>query len=378
MDLLPATNFDAAFIRFQELVNSKSGKPFSNFDEGMAAVWESYKPRLREHVLEILSAESWSLADIGTGRILDHTIAAIEIQDASKNLINNLVSWQNRYGHANRDHRALIEAQSNAAARNPVEQALFDHFCTDRPHAETFEQIADLSGRKYPLAAYLFFLRDSGRFMPIQPTGFDRAFQALGIEFSTLRQCNWENYEAYNAVLQDLRPRIGKAASLSNVRLVDAHSFCWIYSTLLKQELEGALLPQPGTSGTGHIIGGKQKSIIAMRYSVEDTVKNSNGQRVERTVKNKELRMAAAQLEDHIAALLELQDNKCALTGISLQFDGADADPNLLPSVDRIDSNGHYEIGNLQIVCRFINFWKSDTDNDEFSRLLMLVRGEEQ
>lgn len=378
MDLLPATNFDAAFIRFQELVTAKSGKPFSSFDEGMAAVWESYKPRLREHALDILSAESWSLADIGTGRILDRTIEAIEIQDAGKNLINNLVFWQNRYGHANRDHRVLIEAQSSPAVRNAVEQALFDHFRTDRPDDESFEQIAELTGRKYPLAAYLFFLRDSARCMPIQPTGFDRAFQALGIEFSTLRQCNWENYEAYNAVLQDLRPRIGKAASLSNVRLVDAHSFCWIYSTLLKQELEGALLPQPGTSGTGHIIGGKQKSIIAMRYSVEDTVKNSNGQRVERTVKNKELRMAAAQLEDHIAALLELQDNKCALTGISLQFGGVGADQNLLPSVDRIDSNGHYEIGNLQIVCRFINFWKSDTDNDEFSRLLMLVRGEEQ
>lgn len=378
MDLLPANNFDAAFIRFQELVTAKSGKPFSSFDEGMAAVWESYKPRLREYALDILSAESWSLADIGTGRILDRTIEAIEIQDAGKNLINNLVFWQNRYGHANRDHRVLIEAQSNPAVRNAVEQALFDHFRTDRPDDESFEQIAELTGRKYPLAAYLFFLRDSARFMPIQPTGFDRAFQALGIELSTLRQCNWENYEAYNAVLQDLRPRIGKAASLSNVRLVDAHSFCWIYSTLLKQELEGSLLPLPGTSGTGHIISGKQKSIIAMRYSVEDTVKNSNGQRVERTVKNKELRMAAAQLEDHIAALLELQDNKCALTGLSLQFDGADADPNLRPSVDRIDSNGHYEAGNLQIVCRFINFWKSDTDNDEFSRLLMLVRGEEQ
>ena len=86
MDLLPATNFDAAFIRFQELVTAKSGKPFSSFDEGMAAVWESYKPRLREHALDILSAESWSLADIGTGRILDRTIEAIEIQDAGKNL----------------------------------------------------------------------------------------------------------------------------------------------------------------------------------------------------------------------------------------------------------------------------------------------------
>jgi hypothetical protein len=50
-------------------------------------------------------------------------------------------------------------------------------------------------------------------------------------------------------------------------------------------------------------------------------------------------------------------------------------DKNLLPSVDRKDSNGHYEVGNLQIVCQFINFWKGDSDNEEFKRLLMLVRG---
>lgn len=375
--MLIAKNFDAAFARFQELVTAKSGKPFSSFDDGMAAVWESYKPRLRKHALSTLSADSWQSADIGTGRILDQTIEAIEIQDASKNLTNNLVFWQNRYGHANRDHRALLEAQSNPSLRNALEQALFDHFRADRAEGESFEQIAELSGRKYPLTAYLFFLRDSARYMPIQPTGFDRAFEALGIDFQTLRQCNWSNYETYNAILQELRPSISKAANLSNVRLVDAHSFCWIYSTLLKQELEGSLLPKPGTSGTGHIIGGRQKSIIAMRYSVEDTAKNSNGQRVERVVKNKDLRMTSSQLEEYIAVLLDLQDNKCALTGIPLQFHGDGADPNLLPSVDRIDSNGHYETGNLQIVCRFINFWKSDSENDEFRRLLMLVRGEE-
>ena len=50
---------------------------------------------------------------------------------------------------------------------------------------------------------------------------------------------------------------------------------------------------------------------------------------------------------------------------------------NLRPSVDRIDSNGHYEHGNLQIVCQFVNFWKADSNNEEFKRLLMLVRSAE-
>ena len=72
--------------------------------------------------------------------------------------------------------------------------------------------------------------------------------------------------------------------------------------------------------------------------------------------------------------MLDVQRDRCALTGIRFNFMGPDADKNLLPSVDRIDSNGHDEAGNLQIVCQFINFWKGDSDNEEFKRLLTLVR----
>ena len=77
------------------------------------------------------------------------------------------------------------------------------------------------------------------------------------------------------------------------MRLVDAHSFCWILSTLLKQEAEGTIAPTAGSAGQGRIIGGREKSILAMRYSVEHTVRNSNGQVVQRILKNKELRMSS-------------------------------------------------------------------------------------
>lgn len=114
-----------------------------------------------------------------------------------------------------------------------------------------------------------------------------------------------------------------------------------------------------------------------MRLSIENTAKNSNGQIVERTVKNKELRMSSADLDKHLAELFARQENVCALTGIPFDFHSAGGDKNLFPSPDRIDSNGHYEEGNIQVVCQFINFWKGDSDNEEFKRLLMLVRGEE-
>jgi hypothetical protein len=94
-------------------------------------------------------------------------------------------------------------------------------------------------------------------------------------------------------------------------------------------------------------------------------------------VKNKETSMTPKELETLIESLLDIQENRCALTGIAFQFHGQGADKNLLPSVDRIDSDGHYESENLQVVCQFINFWKGASDNEDFKRLLMLVRGVE-
>lgn len=368
-------DFDAVFQRFLELVKSKPGHPFRGFDEGLIAVWESYKPRLREHALSLLGIDAWSESEVGSGAILNRTIDAIEIQDSRLNLTNNLIFWQNRFGHANRDHRVLLEAATNPKLCAEIEALLFDLYRGNGGEGATFDRLSDLAGGKYPLFAYLFFLKDMDRFMPIQPTGFDRAFRALGIDFTTLRQCSWDNYADYNATLDGLRHLIANAVGIEAIRLVDAHSFCWVLSSLIKQEAEGTLERARGGKDAGRVLGGREKSIIAMRYSVENTVRNANGQIVERTLKNKDLRMSSAELEKLIASLLDLQDNRCALTWIPFHFHGPDSDQNLLPSLDRIDSDGHYEAENLQIVCQFINFWKGTDDNEEFKRLVMLVRG---
>lgn len=43
-------------------------------------------------------------------------------------------------------------------------------------------------------------------------------------------------------------------------------------------------------------------------------------------------------------------------------------------SLDRIDSSGHYEQGNLQLVCKFINRWKGAAPNAQFLSLLNELR----
>lgn len=133
-----------------------------------------------------------------------------------------------------------------------------------------------------------------------------------------------------------------------------------------------AAAPKPANgAGKVRIGDGRAKAIAGMKYSILNTVQNANGQTVGVTVKNKDLKMLASELDALLPRLLKVQKERCALTGLPFQYDG---DKNMLPSADRIDSSGHYEKANLQLVCRFINFWKQATPDDEFRRLIGIVR----
>ena len=52
-------------------------------------------------------------------------------------------------------------------------------------------------GAKYDLLAYLFFIKDCSRFLPIRAKEFDKRFELLGVDFKTSFKCSWENYAQY-------------------------------------------------------------------------------------------------------------------------------------------------------------------------------------
>lgn len=365
-------DFAPGFARFQDLHERFAAEKFKRFDEGLIAAWESYKPRLRDYALGQLKSDSWSEDDIGSGTIIEQTIDAIEIQASHGDLTNNLVFWQNRFGHANRDHRALLEAKTSGVGLRQLEDLIFRLFQTEADEPAIFEALKDATDGKYPLLAFLFFLKDMNRFMPIQPTGFDRAFEAIDLDLRTKGKCSWANYKAFNEALSNIQVAIEGEAGLEDVRLIDAHSLVWLFSSLLKKEAAGEL--DGGKGASDRVLGARERSIADMKYSVGKTVFNSNGQTVERKVKDKELRMTDYELDKLLRHLLDVQEERCAITGIPFEYKGAHSDANMLPSLDRIDSDGHYEKGNLQLVCRFINFWKQAADDQEFRRLINVVR----
>lgn len=121
----------------------------------------------------------------------------------------------------------------------------------------------------------------------------------------------------------------------------------------------------------------RQRAVMTMAIQAEDTCRGANGQRVERTVKNKNFEFPSRDaLVAYLTALIKDQDELCALTDLPFDFD-RDGDPDMRPSLDRIDSDGHYAAGNLQIVCRFVNKWKGSDKDSNFRRLIATVRGAE-
>ena len=126
--------------------------------------------------------------------------------------------------------------------------------------------------------------------------------------------------------------------------------------------------------GDCHRFNPVEMAIARMAGMAETTAASSNGQQVTRTLKNKEFRFNRPTLEKYLASLIEAQDGVCAITNIPFQYDTTADDEEMLPSLDRIDSDGHYEEGNLQIVCRFVNRWKNDSPDPEFRRLIRIVR----
>lgn len=69
---------------------------------------------------------------------------------------------------------------------------------------------------------------------------------------------------------------------------------------------------------------------------------------------------------DELLRIWELQNGKCALTGIELSFPKHSKDYSNTASLDRIDSNKGYVVGNVQWVHKIINIMKMDLDQSDF------------
>ncbi len=204
------------------------GFPFESFTRGKLRDWESYKDYVFTEAGQRLHWTDWKAKEVGTGAILDRVIHAIEIDDG-KQRRNNLLQWK-QYGV----HRILSEARNDHRCFQ-VESLLFDFYTDELEADEAFDSLVAQLGKKYPLIAYLFFIKDSSRFLPIAPETFDSLFERLGVNLKTNARCGWENYSAFLSVIGEIRDLL-EIDGIKGVRLLEAHSFCWLLASLADPE----------------------------------------------------------------------------------------------------------------------------------------------
>ena len=213
--------FDRQLKAFRKFVEEKSRSPFVSFAANhYTRKQEGYKYKIYDDGREALGFWKWERSAIGSGEIAQAVIKAIEIPN------NNLVPWQARFGKEARPHQSLYETRNQQDNFLRIESCLFALY-REKQEERSFAELVDIFGKTYPLIAYLFFLQDCSRYLPIAPTSFDRAFEQLGVEFKTSHKCSWENYLIYISLIRELKTMLVESLDVE-VNLLDAHSFAWI------------------------------------------------------------------------------------------------------------------------------------------------------
>src|ERR1035438_3994618 len=232
IQIRPST-FAITYQRFQHCVESHkdSPGPFQDFQSGLAYDWEHYKEWLYLEARRLLEVHTWKKKWVGSGKILERVVAAIIIHQ-DKHHRNNIVEWQGRFGPESKSHSKLLEAQNAKKLLPPIEKTLWEMYAEPSDPQACFEAMMELFGKNYDLISYLFFIRDWNEFMPVKPTFFPKVFAMLGVPLEMRARCTWENYSEALARLREVQRHLAGYDIPGGVRLIDAHSFCWMLGSL--------------------------------------------------------------------------------------------------------------------------------------------------
>ena len=215
---LDIARFGYVFQLFKEHIEKKSGQAFLSFSSNsFTHAQEWYKYDIFNYAQKTLEIEVWNESEVGSGKIVSRVIKAIEYKE------NNLVMWQARYGDEKRPHHVLHKAIETGENLKDIESTLFSLYKTDK-YFESFSELTGIFGTKYPIIAYLYFIKDKDKFLPIAPMYFDKAFNFLGLDLKTSHNCSEENYTDYIYTVKHVKELLAEVLD-ADVSLLDAHSF---------------------------------------------------------------------------------------------------------------------------------------------------------
>ncbi len=219
--------------KFSIFVEKENGTPLEQFSSHRYVVeYENYKTILRLDARDKLLYWQWESESFGSGLILENLIGAIEIDE------NNFFRWrEKRVGLKGIAHRRLVELRGGSDDLAEFEKKTYLFFKDECSHKHYFDYLVETIGRKYSLLAYIFFLKDSEKYLPISTTNFDRLFIDLDVPITTNRNCSWENYQEFLGFIAHVREFLGTKGR-GEISLLDAHSFCWILTKQMRKKAE--------------------------------------------------------------------------------------------------------------------------------------------
>ena len=205
------------FIAFIQQMDGGSELISFRDSAGFLGREEDYKSRIAEEARKELNFNNWKETWIGTGKIAECARKAI-------NRAGNLVNKNQQIDFKNRLDKNHVKYSPEA------EKALYDIYCDPICNeSAAFANAVKVFGARYDTIAFLFFIKDDTRFLPISTGHFDKGFAALKIDYTPSYRCSWENYQGFIDIIKEIRTVMEKMLPMKGVpRLIDAHSFVWV------------------------------------------------------------------------------------------------------------------------------------------------------
>lgn len=221
------TVLEALFSEFTEFITNEDGFPFTSMKESTyVEEQEGYKYTVYEEAREKLGNKRWRIEDVGTGEIHKAVVSAIQTKVNHNQVMvdNNLIDWRKK------------DDFKKMTATSTLELTLFNLFKSKVQDSESFETLINL-GLSYQFIAYLLFIKEINKYLPISQERFDGIFEKLGIpEFKTSNNASWENYSTYLDLIKQVKRFL--QTKDRQTTLLDAHSFLWILGHMDEEEVE--------------------------------------------------------------------------------------------------------------------------------------------
>ena len=205
------------FTSFVHYMDGQSGYISFRDSTSFLGREEDYKTYIAEEARRELKFADWTESWVGSGKI---ATSAMKAMAKAGNLVNKnqQIDFKNRLNPEHPNFRKDAERVLFDIYRNPL--------CSD---SLAFENAVATLGAKYDTIAFLFFVKDDTRFLPISTGHFDAGFKILNIDYTTKFRCSWENYRGFINIIMEIRAIMEDMLPMHGIpRLIDAHSFLWI------------------------------------------------------------------------------------------------------------------------------------------------------